>query len=196
MKKILAVIMVAGALAQGAFGQGRVGFNNLSASDGVTVLGGALNGQYVGAADLAPGPNNFSASLYWALGVVADPSLLSEHVPARTLFYGTTGGGGPLVDGSGVFDGGSVTLPAPVGQTVTVQIRAWDGTAGYNTVGLGGLTHYGSSALLQVVLVGGTDFDPDMSQIAPFSVVPVPEPSTFALAGLGAAALLIFRRRQ
>jgi hypothetical protein len=29
-----------------------------------------------------------------------------------------------------------------------------------------------------------------------FSIVPVPEPTTFALAGLGAAALLIFRRRN
>jgi hypothetical protein len=28
------------------------------------------------------------------------------------------------------------------------------------------------------------------------NTVPVPEPSTFALAGLGAAALLIFRRRK
>jgi len=30
----------------------------------------------------------------------------------------------------------------------------------------------------------------------PITLVPVPEPSTFALAGLGAAALLLFRRRK
>jgi len=34
------------------------------------------------------------------------------------------------------------------------------------------------------------------SGFVPFGVAPVPEPSTFALAGLGAAAMLIFRRRK
>jgi hypothetical protein len=36
----------------------------------------------------------------------------------------------------------------------------------------------------------------DMPSIVLSGAAPVPEPSTFALAGLGAAALLIFRRRK
>jgi len=41
--------------------------------------------------------------------------------------------------------------------------------------------------------------DPNLSYLiglSAFRIVPVPEPTTFALAGLGAAALLIFRRRN
>jgi hypothetical protein len=36
----------------------------------------------------------------------------------------------------------------------------------------------------------------DTVGMAPFGIGFLPEPSTFALAGLGAAALLIFRRRK
>jgi hypothetical protein len=35
-----------------------------------------------------------------------------------------------------------------------------------------------------------------LAGISPIGVAPVPEPTTFALLGLGAAGLLIFRRRK
>lgn len=181
MKKSAAIALAVAMLAPAAFGQGRVAFNNVASSDGIKVSGGALNGQYVGA--------SFTASLYWAVGTVSDASLLQEFSGARTAFFGATGGG-PGTDGAGLFDGGAITLPGP-GTTVTVQIRAWDQGSYDLTTG-----YRGSSALLTVTLANGVEFDPNMSQIAPFSVVPVPEPTTFTLAGLGAAAMLIIRRRK
>lgn len=80
-------------------------------------------------------------------------------------------------------------------------VGGWSGTSGffgmspvaYGGLGTGlvlatapspGVVMYSNSAGLIGTIGGGTD------------LLPVPEPSTFALAGLGAAAMLIFRRRK
>jgi hypothetical protein len=89
---------------------------------------------------------------------------------------------------------------AAIGSTIG-QVETW-----YNSGSPASIGWIGESAVsgqnIQVLGDGsgapGTILSGAAGFIGPFMMgeVPVPEPSTFALAGLGAAALLIFRRRK
>lgn len=133
---------------------------------------------------------------FYALGTVADPAQLTLsatpifHVNTAINFNPSLGhGGGGYFDAQDlVFSGWSSGSGA-----VTVMLVA-TGTGGIN----------GHSALFTIPegVVGsgsgivGTASPANQSSWSPALAVLVPEPSTFALAGLGSAALLIFRRRR
>lgn len=109
-------------------------------------------------------------------------------------FFGTDGDSG---SGAGYFYVGFPTLAtATPGVAVQMYLVA------YNTVTVGGYAPgqiVGQSAVFSITPVA-----PDAATIptladttyAGFTVAIIPEPSTFALAGLGLAGLLIFRRRK
>jgi hypothetical protein len=201
MKKLLLTLTVVAASALTMYGQGRVAFNNLSAT-GITVgsqnqgAGGGTAGQFVGA--------TYSMQLVWApVGTYAtDAALYAARLgeSAATPFFGTTGGG-PTSDGAGFFDGG--VIPNPVGTSMpagnyTMMARAWfnTGFATYDLAKAGGRnTGYAIFNQAATAFPAGAP----VTVFTPFTVGTgpvVPEPSTFALAGLGAAALLLFRRRK
>lgn len=97
----------------------------------------------------------------------------------------------------------STVLP---GASASLQFRVWRASDGasYDAAALIPGSHIGSSGTLTATLGGVPDpitgipgFAANMPLFSGFnlSVVPVPEPSTFALLGLGAVGLL-FRRRK
>jgi len=86
----------------------------------------------------------------------------------------------------------------------TLEMVAWDNSSGlYSTwnqasvAWLGGLIAAGRSNPVNLAAIGG-DFNtpPNTVGFQSFNVYTIPEPTSFALAGLGAAAMLIFRRRK
>jgi len=96
---------------------------------------------------------------------------------------------------------GNVAKDAPF---ATLELVAWDNSSGlYSTwaqassAWAAGLIAAGRSNPINLASIGG-DFNtpPNTVGFQSFSVYLVPEPTTFALAGMGAAALLIFRRRK
>jgi hypothetical protein len=93
----------------------------------------------------------------------------------------------------------TVTLANVAGDAAvaTVQLRVWDTTSGADWTSA---TVKGASALFDVNAIGGTlNPAPTLNGLRSFNLTGgavIPEPSTFALVGLGAAALLIFRRRK
>jgi hypothetical protein len=101
-----------------------------------------------------------------------------------------------------LFDGG--TIPTPVGTSMpagayTMMARAWFNGgqyANYDAAKAAGRnTGYSIFNLTATAFPAGAP----NTIFTPFTVGSagtVPEPSTFALAGLGAAALLLFRRRK
>lgn len=90
---------------------------------------------------------------------------------------------------------GSVAIPGvPEGGIATLQVRAWDNSGGINSFDLA--TIRGVSAVFLSTGLGGGAPPPVLENVRGFNLTIVPEPSTFVLAGLGAAALLIFRRRK
>jgi hypothetical protein len=203
MKKLLLTLTVVTASALTMYGQGRVLFNNLTAPAGITVgavnqgAGGGTSGQNVG--------STYSIQLVWApVGTYAsDAALYAAKLgeSAAINFFGTTGGG-PTSDGAGLFDaGGQVpaaginTMPAG---NYTMMARAWFNT-GFN--GYDASKAAGRNTGYVIFNQAATAFPAGAPNtvFTPFTVGTtgiIPEPSTFALAGLGAAALLFFRRRK
>jgi hypothetical protein len=81
---------------------------------------------------------------------------------------------------------------------------AWDNSSGlYSTWAQAsvawafGLIAAGNSGPFNVSAIGGTQNSaPTLTGLQSFNLYFIPEPTTFALAGLGASATLIFRRRK
>lgn len=183
MKKTLATIITVGALVASSYAQGTVTFNN-SATTKVTILDGT--GARV---DMPVGGGR--VELLWAAVGTTDPLLFSSV--ALTGF--TTA--------PGRFSGGAVTVPTTVaGGPAALVVRGWTGSsltwAGRDLVaGQDGW----SSIWTQAATGNPTTVPPGTPvSILPgftgLALNPVPEPSSMVLAGLGAASLLLFRRRK
>jgi hypothetical protein len=121
-----------------------------------------------------------------------------QFVSAYTVNSTAAAGAGRMLN-SGI---ATVTGYQP-GTSVNFIIRAWQSSSGAGdwAAARGGITYLGTSGLGTALLGGGaigtpSAFGVSPGQIGGFNVVPVPEPSTMALAGLGAAGLLLFRRRK
>jgi len=85
----------------------------------------------------------------------------------------------------------------------TLQVVAWDNSSGnYPTWAEAGVAWEagtimaGKSLVFNVEAIGGDVNTPPNIAPSSFSLYIIPEPTTFALAGLGLAAMLVFRRRS
>lgn len=194
MKKLLLTLTVVATTALTTYGQGSFSIDNFLGGY-VTVdpinqgLSGGASGDYIGG-DL------YSAEALWAPGTFANTAAFLAASPTTTSLTvldvtGPSNGGG-----AGFYtDLGATAVPA--GGTYTVMVQAWYnvGYASY-AAALGGLKNTGQSALGTVVSVLAPNL-PNELNLPAFTVgAVVPEPTTLALAGLGLASLLIFRRRK
>jgi hypothetical protein len=181
MKKLLLVgsLLLSGLM---AFGQGTVLFNNR--------VSGVLDAPvFVG--DLA--------------GAKADGSTYLGQLYAGPDAGSLSAVGTPVAfrigAGAGYISGGTVTIASVApGANAVIELRAWDATKGatYETAwaAAGGL-YVGKSAAITIA-TGGAGTPPSLPAnlvgLQSFAIA-VPEPSTIALGLLGAAALLIRRRK-
>lgn len=123
-----------------------------------------------------------------ALAVSYENAWFGSSVPSGfTLgFYGGSGVGlGSGGDAVNIYDG-SGTLQAAVNFVSATSGVSFDNSAGLS----------GTISQLSVAGVNGAFTSNTGSEIGSPGVAPVPEPSTFALAGLGLAAMGIFRRNS
>jgi hypothetical protein len=223
MKKlILAAITLT--TAAGIFAQGTVTFNNRIAGTGTThVWSGPayLSGNSSG--DVPAGTTVYGSG-YFLIGTVGgmsasttmaqllgangasapESSLLPSTSPATT--FRTGAGAGNIVGSTATFD--NIPLDAAA---ASFELAVWDNSTGLyptwtqaSSAVASGVIFGGRSSEFTLSQIGGTTFTPPsmISSVAgqglqTFAIVTsVPEPTTVALAGLGAAALLIFRRRK
>jgi hypothetical protein len=102
---------------------------------------------------------------------------------------------------AGYFTGGARTIPGFAGgANIAGQVRIWNTAAGstYAAALLSPIGEVQESIVFTLQLATPPATPTSLTPLngQNLVLVPVPEPSTFALAGLGAAALLIFRRRK
>jgi len=215
MKKLLTIALL-GAAASLSYGQGSVNFsagalpatriwtNSVAGGPNTGSINGA--GNYFFALFVAPTTTGTNYSLSSSLDPTANGfTLVNSPVGA----YGTNTvlgrmNGNPTTDGTLVagFAPGTSANFVVVGWSANIAgpdwtaFRAWSqgsaiqGWAGHSSVAEA--VQLGGGLIPQGTIFGG-----GAGQASGFGLVlPVPEPSTFALAGLGAAALVIFRRRK
>ncbi|MEK7677650.1 MAG: PEP-CTERM sorting domain-containing protein [Verrucomicrobiota bacterium] len=179
MKKlILSVACVLAAVS--AYAQGTVNFANVAAGlsapvfdiDGTTKIGSSA----------------FLAQLY-----VGDSAASLTAVPGTTPFLGTA------PTGTGFFTGGTKTLTQAPGSRPFFQVKAWaaSGGATYEAALAAGVKT-GQSTVFQIgadLGGGGVPAATPATLVGLTGFSLVPEPSVIALGILGAAALLIRRRK-
>jgi hypothetical protein len=193
---IVGIVTSAG-LVGSAHAQGFVTFGNYNS--GAPVLYGAGNtaGGTVGA-----GVNTqFTAGLWYFLGTTtlaagngkdllpAGWELASVNAQFNTGQFAGAAGVGYFV-GTGA--NSTATIPDYVSGPITFSVLGYDGGS---YVAANNRGHSAGFTLSSIATGTGAvgEFGPGLTS---FSVFPVPEPSIFALSGLGAAALMLIRRKK
>ncbi len=181
MKKLTVTLLASTLLGLAAYGQGTVNFAN---------LGVGLNAPvYLSDGTTKVASTGFTAEL------MAGTSAGSLASVATTGF---------LSAAPGYFSGGTVALPGIAGgATAFLQVRVYSTASGsYVAAQNAGLANtFGASSVFSLV-TGDPNAQPPgvptsfAGKLTSFNLNGVPEPSSLALAGLGAAAMLVFRRRK
>jgi hypothetical protein len=182
MKKLL--IAIAAVLVTAAtYGQGQVAFANRVGAAGldapVKVLG-TENG---------PG-SSYSAQLF----LVGAGGALTPLTPATTFFDATP----TAPTRSQYWQGQTVTVPGISSGDAQFRVRAWQTAAGgYEQASApGSQWGFGESADFTAAVTLAPNPPGNLVNLQPFTVTVVPEPSVIALGVLGAAALLLRRKKQ
>jgi hypothetical protein len=207
MKKTLVASILGLGLSATAFGQGVVQFNNYQSTSFQQVSYGndaatqAALGALAGTPVTDPG---VEVQLFWALGTFANQAAFNAAANA-----GVTTFINPLFtyQGGGYYGGPNQTLTGwTPAQTVTFEVEAWQTTGphGGATFGQSGLS--GVSGLWTEVAAANSAANGIQPAANPatffnggppaMSIAIVPEPSVFALSGIGAAALMLIRRKK
>ena len=192
MKKLVLTVSLIG-LAAGAYAQGQINLDNLeNQNNSPTATSG---GKFFFCNGSTPilAPTDFNVSFYG--GSDANSLVLLRTFAGSTAVGGNGFGPGTFTDPLGV----AATIPGAT-TAAFFRIDAWTGSAlDYNATS--GVNLRGSSGVFSnpIALPPGTP--PDFTSMPAIILTDlvstcVPEPSTFALTGIGAAALLIFRRRK
>jgi hypothetical protein len=207
MKKslIVGLLGLAASIAP-SFGQGIIILDNYN-TGGPNVVYGAgvpINGQSgaLGTVGGAVSSANWTVGLYWAAGNQVGSVIPGSGTDIPTgggIALGTGTGSTAIIAGPLDFNtpgqflaGSTFTTPGvAAGGTITLEIVAYSG-ANYAAS-----NYRGHSSVFTMTVADPTGAPNAVgTAMSGFSVLPVPEPSIFALSGLGAAALMLVRRKK
>lgn len=192
MKKIAILTLAAGMfLAVGSvYGQGTIYLNNYDSGVGL----------FQGATGTVGAPAGTMVEILAGASASSLTPVVSFNTGSTTytLVAGDVNGQGAGAGSGFDYGYGHVPSVAP-GATAFIQIESWIGGSSF---GAAQNTYTFQSAVFSEA-TGTSPAPPGLPAPATLSIpgtalrlLPVPEPATFALGGLGAAALLLFRRRK
>jgi hypothetical protein len=200
MKKLLTVVALVAATITTGWSQAEVVFSN---------FGGGVNAPFSNAPAINAGATlsgtSFLADLFYGttagnnnltLGQLTDAGLATPFQAGGGAGYFL--GGGQVLPVSGNIEFIIVVWQAAAGAswaTATGSPASIDATRSSTYSGHGG-TEWGASAPITFTPNVSPAGDSPLNGLTGFALQPVPEPTTLALGGLGAAALLMFRRRK
>jgi len=215
MKKLLSIIAIS-AVAASAFAQGLVVFQNqtVTVKQWTSTADSTLIGvpKAAGMVELFAAPTSAAApaALFTATagGVTKNYDSLSAFLSASPG-WAAAGAASSINLAAGLFSGGTLTI-GNIGQAASAQyfVIGWTGTAAnFDTAfGTGSTAFGGMSGLATTTTADPLSTPPGTAvnlkstfagiTLAPVVTAVIPEPATFALAGLGLATLLAFRRRS
>jgi hypothetical protein len=211
MKKLILAAAIT-TCAASVFAQGTINFTTRTAAGSAFVWSGPGNVQYqgtnvdyaslglhlVGASGNTAEAGHIWTQLIGAPGAGAAESSLLPMTGTTTFRTGTAAGN--VFPTTATFS----NIPADAA-LATIEMVAWDNTSGLyptwaqaSTAWKSGLIMAGESGSFGLPNIGGTVNTPPtpFPGLQSFNIYIVPEPASAALLGLGAAAMLIFRRRK
>jgi len=202
MKKLILSVTALSACSLGAYAQGVITFNS-SSGGGVVTLDGALDTT-----------TDINAELLWSsTGVAGSFNPVSQLLLSSS---GTSSDGTPGFDPSYILSatgdikfkgngslyevhGNSFVLPSPgaSGSTQYFEVEGWLGATESSLAAAqaAGFATGTSAVFTEVPSVAGSPINASLSNM-PTLALSVPEPSSLAMAGVGLASMLIFRRRN
>jgi len=192
MKKTILTALLAVGASVGAFAQGTIAFdnqNNVNISLGATNSGGVID-----KATGLPETADFNLQLFGGASAGSMTLIATLLQSDGSAASGTSiGAPGQWIDTTGQ----SYVVPG-VAATSTgfFQVDAWIGSQSSYASAFAANAPTGQSAVFQNGTGGGNVLPPDLTGMPSFTLGTVPEPTTLALAGLGAASLLLFRRKK
>jgi len=204
MKKLVITTLATVGLALGAFAQGSIILDNSTASYGIanTTPGNYYTGTY-GLELWVDNAAAVPAGINGAANTAAYAALTTTGFKLEATYAGQT----MNISNPGVFQLGTVTMNdvTALVSSAVIGLAAWTGSAASGTAAMVANANIGVVAFLDSTIadpspLAGPPGTPSNLGTAwttgDLVMMPVPEPTTMALAGLGAAALLIFRRRK
>lgn len=194
-----------------AFSQGYLNFNNSTPSKVFNI--GDNTGTTTSTLKFSTHPNLRFALYYGPAGTVTEAGLTGRLTTGGLISTGldsNTAGVASLNTSTflnGIYGAGSAVYQSPNANQAVFQVRAWDVNGGstweafVNNIGSDGML-YGKTTLF--------NFTPGTSSLTPKQLfadgtlpffqlanfVAIPEPSTYAMAGLGLSFLFMLRRRN
>ncbi len=196
----------------GAFGQGQIAYQNNAATRVNQLNAGQALG---GTTTVVTSASGVEIQLFYQIdsGGAAPPALNATGALGNWIGLATTGIQG--IPGGGIFSGAVQTINSlnigntGAGQLVWLDFVGWNNSATATTLAaaLGGGSTYFGSANVFAYTTGNPNTLPQptspglITTASPgaftgLTLNPIPEPTTIALGGLGAASLLLFRRRK
>jgi len=192
MKKLILTALMATGFAAGAFAQGQVFADNPNGVGGTGATTGGL--VFVGT---TPITQDFSFTLLGGSSAGSLSVLLTDTLVGNTAQGDYSFGAvpGQFADQSG----NPLTVPTVGGAANGVaffELQAWLGNSATYAGALAANAGAGQTTVWSQSTGGASAVFPKDLDGMPALIITVPEPTTIALGGLGAAALLLFRRRK